>query len=91
MINFCCSCHGENYDVIIFILKLLFLRRTGVVNFADIIKFPTIFIKAALKDLGNFLKIRNSTLKCNLFLDITKISDFSEKMLISVETKRCVT
>ena len=68
MINFCWSSHGENYDVIIFISKLLFLRRTGVVNFADIIKVPTIFIKAALKDLGNFLKIRNSTLKCNLSL-----------------------
>ena len=41
---------GKNYDVLIFTSKYLILRRPRLVNFAEIIKIATTFIKATLKD-----------------------------------------
>ena len=40
---------GKNYDVLIFTSKYLILRRPRLVNFAEIIKIATTFIKATLK------------------------------------------
>ena len=40
----------RNYDVITYISKNLFLRRSGVAIFADIIKIVTMFIKKIFKD-----------------------------------------
>ena len=65
------------------------LRRPRVVNFADIIKIATMFIKATFKDSKKVKRIRNYALKCNLylFLDTTKVPDFRWKMQMSAELK----
>ena len=57
-----------NYDVIFIISKYLFLRRSGVVIFADIIKTVTMFIKAITKDLRKVKRIRNYVSKYNLYV-----------------------
>ena len=49
----------KKYDVIIFILKYVFLRRPRVAIFANIIKIVIMFIKISLKRPKMFLKIRN--------------------------------
>ena len=43
------------------------LKRPTVVNFADIIKIPTI-IKKTFKDSKKVKRIRNYVFKCNLYL-----------------------
>ena len=72
-----------NYDVIIFTLKYLSLRRPRVANFVDIFKIATMFSKTTFKDSSKVKKKkkkknRNYVLKCNLymFLDITKVANF---------------
>ena len=68
------------------------MRR--VVNFADIIKIATMFIKTTFKDSKKVKRIRNYVLKCNLYLYFfiwQKLLICSEKMLISAELKACVT
>ena len=45
-----------------------FLRRSGVVIFADIIKIATMFIKAITKDLRKIKRIRNYVSKYNLYV-----------------------
>ena len=55
------------------------LRRPGVVNFADIIKIATMFIKKSFKDSKTPERIRNYVLNRNLylyFLNIKKVADF---------------
>ena len=39
---------NKNYDIIIFILKYLYFRKTEI-HFAEIIKIVTVFIKTSLK------------------------------------------
>ena len=58
----------KKYDVIIFILKYVFLRRPRVAIFANIIKIVIMFIKISLKRPKMFLKIRNYVSKCNRYL-----------------------
>ena len=58
----------KKYDVIIFILKYVFLRRPRVAIFANIIKTVIMFIKISLKWQKIFLKIRNYVSKCNRYL-----------------------
>ena len=58
----------KKYDVIIFILKYVFLRRPRVAIFANIIKIVIMFIKISLKWQKIFLKIRNYVSKCNRYL-----------------------
>ena len=41
----------RSYDVIIFILKYLYLRRSVVADFDNIAKITTMLIKATFKDL----------------------------------------
>ena len=45
-----------------------FLRRSGVVIFADIIKIETMFIKPITKDLRKVKRIRNYVSKYNLYV-----------------------
>ena len=55
------------------------LRRPRVVNFADIIKIATIFIKTTFKDSNKIKRIKNYVLKVqsiSAFLDITKVANF---------------
>ena len=56
---------GRNYNVITFILKTFIIRRPRVVNFADIIKITTMFIKATFRDPKKVKK--TYVLKCNLY------------------------
>ena len=58
----------KKYDVIIFILKYVFLRRPRVAISANIIKIVIMFIKISLKWQKIFLKIRNYVSKCNRYL-----------------------
>ena len=58
----------ENYDVIIFFINTLVLRRPGVAIFADVIKIVTMFIKTIIQDLRKFKRIINYVSKSNLFL-----------------------
>ena len=58
----------KKYDVIIFILKYVFLRRPRVAIFGNIIKIVIMFIKISLKRPKMFLKIRNYVSKCNRYL-----------------------
>ena len=44
------------------------LRKSKVVNFAEIIKIATMFIKKTFKDSKEVKRISNSSLKCNLYL-----------------------
>ena len=57
----------RNYDVITFISVYLFLRRSRVANFADIIKIASLFIKTTFKDPKKVKRIRNYVLKCNIY------------------------
>ena len=57
----------RNYDVITFISVYLFLRRSRVANFADIIKIASLFIKTTFKDSKKVKRIRNYVLKCNIY------------------------
>ena len=69
------------------------LRRSGVANFADIIKVSTMFIKPTFKDSRKVKRIRNYALKRNLYLYFSikqKLLISGEKMLTSAELKRCV-
>ena len=80
----------KDYDVITFIWKYLYFKEAWVVNFADIIKFATIFIKTTYKDSKKVKRFRNYLLKCSLYLyfliwQIWLISN--EKMLMSAELK----
>ena len=43
------------------------LRRSGVANFADIIKVATMFIKTTLKDSKKSKGIRKYVSKCNVY------------------------
>ena len=55
------------------------LRRPRVVNFADIIKIATIFIKTTFKDSNKIKRVKNYVLKVqsiSAFLDITKVANF---------------
>ena len=56
------------------------LRRPRVANFADIIKIITMFIETVFKMLS-----------ISVFLDITKLQIYGEKMRMSAEIKVCVT
>ena len=40
---------NKNYDIIIFILKYLYFKKTWSIHFAEIIKIVTVFIKTSLK------------------------------------------
>ena len=69
----------RNYEVITFISKYLYVRRPRVVNFADIIKIATIFIKTTFKDSNKIKRVKNYVLKVqsiSAFLDITKVANF---------------
>ena len=57
----------RNYDVITFISVYLFLRRSRVANFADIIKIASLFIKTTFKDSKKVKRVRNYVLKCNIY------------------------
>ena len=48
--------------------KTVILRRPGVVIFTDIIKIIIRFIKQIFQDSRKAKRIRNYTLKCNLYL-----------------------
>ena len=48
----------RKYDVITFISKYLFLRRTRVTIFTNIIKIVTMFIKTVKKSLKTQKKLR---------------------------------
>ena len=55
------------------------LRRPRVVNFADIIKIATIFIKTTFKDSNKIKRVKNYVVKVqsiSAFLDITKVANF---------------
>ena len=55
------------------------LRRPRVVNFADIIKIATIFIKTTFKDSNKIKRVKNYVLKVqsiSAFLDLTKVANF---------------
>ena len=41
---------NRSYDVITFILKYLYLKKSIIANFADIIKIIAIFVKTIFKD-----------------------------------------
>ena len=58
----------RNYDVITIISQYPFLRRPGVVIFADIIKIVTMFIKTISKDSRTVKRIRNYVSKSNLYV-----------------------
>ena len=58
----------ENYDVIVFISKYLFLRNAGVNNFAEVIKIFVIFVKKILKESRKVEIIRSYVTKYNLCL-----------------------
>ena len=58
----------RNYDFITIISKYPFLRRPGIVIFADIIKIVTMFIKTVTKDSGKVKRIINYVSKSNLYV-----------------------
>ena len=58
----------KNYDVIAFISKYPYLRRPGVVIFADIIKIVTMFIKKITKDSRKVKRIRNHLSNSNQYV-----------------------
>ena len=69
----------QNYDVITFISKYIYLRRPKEATFADIIKTATMFIKATFKDskkVKKKLKLCTKMQSISAFLDITKVADF---------------
>ena len=59
----------RNYDVITIISKCPYLRRPGVVIFADIIKIVTMFIKTITKDSRRVKENRNHVSKSNIYVD----------------------
>ena len=70
------------------------LRRTGVANFANIIKIVTVFIKRIFKDSKNVKRTRNYVPKCSLYLYFLLWQNFlifDEEMLMSAELKESVT
>ena len=58
----------RNYGVITIISKYAFLRRPGVVIFADIIKIETMFINAITKISRKVKRIRNYVSKSRLYV-----------------------
>ena len=60
------------------------LRKARVANFADIIKFETMFIKATFKYLKKKVMYQNAI----CFQETLMIS--GEKMLMAAELKECV-
>ena len=72
-------------------MPLFILRRHRVTNFADNIRITTMFVKTIFKDPRNLkdLEIIFKVQSISVFLDIAKIVDFHEKMLISAELNRC--
>ena len=68
----------RNYGVITFISEYLYLKKSRVATFVDIIKIVNMFIKTIFKDSKKVKRIRNHVSKCNLyvFLDIAKFVDF---------------
>ena len=56
------------YDVINFISKCLYFKKTGVAIFADFIKTLTIFFITIFKDSRKVKMNRNYVSKCNLYL-----------------------
>ena len=84
----------KNYDVMTIISKYPFLRRPGLVAFADIMKIVTMFIKTITKDSKKVERIRKYLSKSNLyvyFLISQNLLISGEKMMMSAELKRCVT
>ena len=65
VIKFSVNVIDRNYDVITFISKYHYFRKT---IFADIIKTVTRFIKKMFKDSRKIKRIRNYVSKCNLYL-----------------------
>ena len=66
---------NKNYDVIAFVLKLLYFTKARVANYTDIIQILTIFIKTIFKDSKKvkikILKVKMlkvKKLKCKLYL-----------------------
>ena len=69
----------RSYDVIIFILKYLYLRRSVVADFDNIAKITTMLIKATFKDLIKVKWIRKKHTKMEflfVFPNITNITNF---------------
>ena len=66
--NFVGDVININCDLINFISKYCFLKKTWVAIFAGIIKIITRFIKNFFKDSRKGKGIRNYILKCNLYL-----------------------
>ena len=58
----------RSHDVITFISKYLYFKKTVVANFAGIIKIVAMFIKTIFKDSRKIKRIRNYVSKCNLYL-----------------------
>ena len=82
------------YDVINFISKCLYFKKTGVAIFTDFIKTLTIFFITIFKDSRKVKMNRNYVSKCNLylyFLIYQNLLIFGEQMLITAELKLCVT
>ena len=63
------------------------LKRPRVANFANIIKIPTMFVKAAFKESKKVVKNINYVSKCNLYQYFL----IKQKLLISAELKWFVT
>ena len=61
----------RNYDVITYISKNLFLRRSGVAIFADIIKIVTMFIKKIFKDSRKLKKKHDLCMKIQYYICIS--------------------
>ena len=59
---------NRNYDVITFILKYLYFKRSRVAIFDDIMKVATMFIKKIFEDLKKVKVIRKNISKYNLYL-----------------------
>ena len=66
---------NRSYDVITFILKYLYLKKSIIANFADIIKIIAIFVKTIFKDFElNKLYLKMQSI--SVFRDIAKFADF---------------
>ena len=81
VIKFCWWGHGQKLWHHNLYFKIPFLRRSRVANFADIIKIE---IKQ--------LRIKNHVLNhVSTFLDITKVTDFRWKIMMSAKLSACIT
>ena len=59
---------NKNYDVMALFQNTLILRKPGVVVFAGIIKFVTMFIKRITKNSRKVKRIRNYLSNSNLYV-----------------------